>query len=155
MACRSSAGSVWLTRFFSVRSLLSSVFFACGDIGPARDRVANGALQVDGFRSEGRPIDRIDASGPERILRARDDQPLERELRRLPCRLGQRSVWRRVAASASDCTTSIGAMVPISTRAWLSAISFSASSSELCATRTASCAYTRSQWRSGRLRACY
>ena len=55
------------------------------------------------------------------------------------------SACRRVAASASDCTTSSGAMVPTSTRARLSCTSLSARSSEPMATSTACPANTSSQ----------
>ena len=87
------------------------------------------------------------AACPERIVRAVDDQPLERELRGPPRRV---SLRRRsagdVASSACAWTTSSGANAPTSTRARLSSTSLVASASERSATSDASIAYTKSQY---------
>jgi hypothetical protein len=52
------------------------------------------------------------------------------------------SAWRRVACSDRACTTSMGAIVPTSTRVWLSCTSLLARSSDRCATSTACVANT-------------
>ena len=59
-------------------------------IGALVERLAHRRLHVERLGKECRPIDRIDLRGPQRIVGAADDEPLQRELRRAPLRIGLR-----------------------------------------------------------------
>ena len=134
---KSSCGSVWLTsvrsctsvdsRFFRVVAM--SVRFSSAIWTAASRSTACGAAVG---RSVGTIVARHSSSSVPLTMRRLSASS---SLRSVACALT--SVCRRVASSACACTTSIGAMVPISTRERLSATSFDARSSDACAASSA------------------
>ena len=85
------------------------------------ERAPHRRFDVDRLGAKVGTVGRIEAHAPVRVLGAGDDQPLERELRGPHRRLPRRPD-SAAAVAACDCawTTSIGAIVPTSTRVWLS-----------------------------------
>ena len=103
---------------------VSRLFLATADVGAVRERCANGASRSIGSARRRRPVGRVNRGTPQLVVGSADDQTLQRELVGTDAwPAAVTTACRRVASSACACTTSIGAMVPISTRDWLSATS--------------------------------
>ncbi len=137
MPTRSSWGSVWFNWLRSVmfcdsmflRVVIRSV--RCDSAFATAPSRSIGSGAGDG-RSTGLIVERHISSSVPLTIRRFSASSL---LRSVAC--ATTSCWRRVASSAWACTMSIGAIVPISTRARLSATSFAARSSDCCAASTA------------------
>ena len=140
--CRSACGSVWSRRYFSVMSLASTFFFAISmSVRSLSARRIAASMSIGSGWKSGRSVGSM-RGAPVRVVGAADDQPLQRQFGRAPRDSAVTSAWRRVACSDCAWTTSIGAIVPTSTRVWLSCTSLLARSSDCRATSTACVAKT-------------
>ena len=77
---KSSWGSVWLTQVLHLRVAQLEVLPGRGQVGAAVERDLDRPFEVDGLRRRRRQIGRHQRRAPQLVVRAADDQALEREL---------------------------------------------------------------------------
>ena len=131
-------------------SLCSSAFFAPAQIGSLVQRVSHGRVEI-----ERALLERWRVDGPKLTFQNSGDPGARTNVRRLSCASliaasATITLDSLVATSACAWTMSIGAIVPISTRFWLSFNDCSDNASDSCCAFRLPIAYARSQCRFGR-----